>query len=167
MIEYNDISDGSGASNLGVYSIEDETFTPHIASQFVEMNGVISPDGRLMAYQSDETGRFEIYVETYPDPVDRWRVSNDGGVGPKWKQDGRELFYGRESRDLMAVPVRVSADPSATEIGTPELLFSAALKPGTKRQQFDTLDGETFVINRSVGDRSTAPLTIVVNAASR
>ena len=82
-------------------------------------------------------------------------------------RDGRELFYIRDERGLMAVPVRGSGDGPSIEIGRPELLFSTVFKPGTKRQQFDTLDGETFVINRSVGDRSTAPLTIVVNAAGR
>jgi dipeptidyl aminopeptidase/acylaminoacyl peptidase len=166
VIEYVDGGAGS-RRDVGVYSIEDGTFTPHLTTQFAEMNAVISPDGRLLAYQSDETGRFEIYVETYPEAVDRWRVSNDGGVGPKWRRDGRELFYIRDERSLMAVPVRVSATGAAAEIGTPELLFATVFKPGTDRQQFDTLDGETFVVNRSVGDRATAPLTLVVNVAGR
>jgi Tol biopolymer transport system component len=166
IIEYVDDNAG-GSRDVGVYTIEDETFAPHLTTQFDEMNAVISPDGRLLAYQSDETGRFEVYVETYPDPVDRWRVSHDGGVGPVWRRDGRELFYSRAERDLMALPVRVSAGGSSIEIGSSEPLFAAVFKPGTKRQQFDTLDGETFVINRSVGDRSTDPLTIVVNAVER
>jgi len=158
---------GEEAGDLGIFSVADETFTPYLNSEFTEQSGVISPDGRLLAYQSDETGRFEIYVESFPEQGERWRVSTDGGVGPSWSQDGRELYYVRAERDLMAVPVRASADGSSTEIGSADLLFSAAFKPSGMRQPFDTLKGETFVVNRSVGDRSTAPLTIVVNAAAR
>jgi serine/threonine protein kinase len=166
LVEYtNDLEKPLG--DIGVYSVEDGTFTPRVATQFMELHGGISPDGRLIAYQSDETGRYEVYVETYPDPIDRRRVSTDGGTGAVWRRDGRELFFVSEDRELFAAPARVSADGSSIEIGTPELLFTAEFRAGLHRQPFDTVDGQTFVINRSVADFEQSPLTLVVNAAGR
>ncbi len=77
---------------MGVFSVQDETLTPLLTTPFIEQHGVISPDEKLIAFQSNETGRFEVYVQTFPDPVNRWRVSTNGGSGPVWRRDGRELF---------------------------------------------------------------------------
>jgi Tol biopolymer transport system component len=158
---------GGERGDLGIYSVADETFTPHLTSEFTESHGVISPDGRMLAYQSDETGRFEIYVETFPDQTDRWRVSTGGGGGPLWSRDGRELYFIEDESKLLAVSVDGDGGGSGVRFGEPELLFAANFKAGAPRQAFDTIDGETFVVNRSVGDRATSPLTIVVNASSR
>ena len=163
VVEYSG-SDEPTPNDLGVFSVEDETFTPIIATEFLDMHGAISPDGRLIAYVSDETGRFEVYVQTFPDFVDRRRVSTDGGGGPVWRQDGRELYFVNDDSGLMAIPVSVSGDGASIKLDTPELLFTADFKDGGLRQPFDTLDGQIFLVNRSVGDFETAPLTLVVNA---
>jgi hypothetical protein len=158
---------GEESGDFGIFSVADETFTPHLTTEFAEQRGVISPDGRLLAYQSDETGRFEVYVESFPEQAERWRVSTDGGVGPSWSRDGRELYYVEDESKLFAVSVRTRAAASSLRFGKPELLFEADFKPGGFRQEYDTVDSTTFVINRRVGDLSTAPLTLVVGASGR
>jgi eukaryotic-like serine/threonine-protein kinase len=147
--------------DLSVYSIAEDTLRAGPATRFNETNGAFSPDGRFLAYDSDETGAHEVYVQRYPDPVDRWRVSAGGGRGPFWRSDGRELYYVRGGSELVAVAVRPSADGSSLAFGEPVLLFSIAMKESRIRQA-DTRDGRTFVVNRSVGDADATPLTLVV-----
>ncbi len=158
---------GEERRDLGIYSVADETFTPHLTTPFIEAHGVISPDGRLLAYESDETGRFEIYVETFPDQTDRWRVSPDGGTYPLWSPDGRELFFIKDNSAVFAAPVRASAAGSTLRFGEPQRLFTSDFKNRWFFQPYDTRDGQTFVVDRSIGDRSTSPLTIVINAVGR
>jgi len=78
-----------------------------VESPFSEDNGAVSPDGRWLAYQSDESGRTEIYVQGLPEPGERWPISAEGGTEPAWSRDGRELFY-RDLNHLMSVTVRTS-----------------------------------------------------------
>jgi hypothetical protein len=160
IIGYRDPRSSTPFYDLGVYSIDDDTFEPVVASRFTEFNGSFSPDGRFLAFDSDETGRTEVYVQPYPDPVDRWRVSSDGGSGGVWRSDGRELFF--VQADSTLVSVRVSTDGANLTFGEPETLFHVDLKPSPIRQ-VDTIDGETFIVNRTVGDADATPLTVVVN----
>jgi serine/threonine-protein kinase len=91
---------------------------PLIKTRFSETGAAISPDGRWLAYQSNETGRSEVYVRPFPD-VDkrRWQISNEGGIEPRWSKDGRELFYtfggGPVPRTLWASATQPGADFSA------------------------------------------------------
>ena len=75
------------------------------ASPAAEMHGNFSPDGHLVAYTSNESGRFEVYVETVPRSDRKWPVSTNGGYEPRWRADGGEIYYLSEDRNLMAVPV--------------------------------------------------------------
>jgi serine/threonine protein kinase/Tol biopolymer transport system component len=166
VVEYANGSE-EGVNNIGVLSVSDESFAPVISTQFSDRHGAISPDGRLMAYDSNETGRREVYVQTFPDPVDRWRVSIDGGWGPVWRRDGRELYFVKDNVELMVVAVEAPANGSSYRIGKPQSLLAADFKGGGARQPFDTIDGRSFLVNRNVGDYETAPLTLVVNALAR
>jgi serine/threonine protein kinase/Tol biopolymer transport system component len=94
---------------------------PFLQSRFDEVNGVFSPDGRWMAYESDESGRREIYLTPFPGPGRRWRVSTDGGRFASWKSDGSELYYESLDGDIMAVALSTASAP--VTIGSPELLF--------------------------------------------
>ena len=94
---------------------------PLLADNFQETNPEISPDGRWLAYASDESGQREIYVSPFPNPAEgKWRVSRDGGTEPLWAADGRELFY-RDGSAVLAVSVDTS---SAFTSGEPLLLFT-------------------------------------------
>ena len=97
---------------------------PYLQSPFNEANGVFSPDGRWVAYESDESGQSEVYVQAFPVTNEKDRISTGGGTDPAWSKTGAELFYLAASRDLMAVPYR--ADASTFEPGVAKALFPAS-----------------------------------------
>jgi eukaryotic-like serine/threonine-protein kinase len=127
-------------------------------------NGQFSPDGKWVAYASNETGKWEIYVTSFPEPRGKWQVSVGGGEQPRWQSDGRELFYLSSDSKMMAVPVTTGAN---FEARTPVALFQA-----TPRQPipiFDLFvydvsrDGQRFLINTQVKQPESAPMSIVLN----
>jgi eukaryotic-like serine/threonine-protein kinase len=133
-------------------------------SMFSEADGKFSPDGRFVAYVSDESGRTEVYVSTFPDPKGgRWAISSGGGFQPRWRSDGRELLYFRPDGTLMSVDVTLNPSFKA---GAPRALFQAPIIAGggqTSTHRWDmTPDGKRFLINTVPGDAS-APLTVVLN----
>jgi serine/threonine-protein kinase len=110
---------------------------------FAQLDPQVSPDGRWMAYQSDETGRFEVYVRPYPEVErGRWQVSTTGGASPRWNPDGRELFY-FDGTHLLAVPV----SPGATfTVGQPKRLFDVAPIGGRLGADYEVSpDGRRFL----------------------
>ena len=112
---------GGLAFDIGSLSMEgDRKWKPLLREKYIELQPKISPDGRWMAYMSDESGQDEIYVRPYPEiSKGRWQVSTSGGNSPLWSPDGRKLFY-RNGRAVMAVAVETA--PAFTP-GKPEVLF--------------------------------------------
>ncbi len=112
--------------DLGMLSLEGERIsTLLLETEFNEQNTALSPDGRWMAYQSNESGQYEVYVRPFPDVNGgRWQVSSGGGGWPLWSPDGQELFYagsgGMMAEGMMAVPIET--EPTFTQ-GTVDLLF--------------------------------------------
>jgi eukaryotic-like serine/threonine-protein kinase len=137
--------------------------TPQVVveGRTITTQGRMSPDGRWIAFASSDSGRFEVYVQNFPKPAGRWQVSTDGGLQPKWRSDGKELYYlGLDSR-LMAVPVALGA---LAEVGKPAPLFTTRVEPttGLVWHQYDvTRDGQRFLINTPEITRSA--VTIVLN----
>jgi eukaryotic-like serine/threonine-protein kinase len=124
------------------------------------MHGNFSPDGRLVAYTSNESGRFEIYVETVPPSDQKSPVSTNGGYEPRWRADGREIYYLSDDRKLMAVPV--GAGPS---FGIPKPLFETRVAPGVignRTHYVPSRDGQRFLVNTAL-DAPIPPITVVVN----
>jgi Tol biopolymer transport system component len=119
-----------------------------------EREARFSPNARWIAYQSNESGRFEIYVQPFPGPGIRSQISTGGGASPKWDRDGRRLFFLDPSNRVMSVSVETNG-PKA-EAGTPVALFS--LPPGAT---YETTDGQRFLINEIVKDPS--PITVLLN----
>src|SRR4029077_10956211 len=97
---------------------------PVVQTMFEERDGQFSPDGNWIAYQSNESGRTEIFVQSFPGPGGKSQVSTGGGAQVRWRKDGRELFYIALDGKLMAVPIRQSADGRPLEAGTPVALFA-------------------------------------------
>ncbi|MDQ3174094.1 MAG: hypothetical protein M3Q91_10365 [Acidobacteriota bacterium] len=93
---------------------------PFLRTEFNERQAQFSPDGKWIVYTSDESGAPEVYAQTYPASGGRGRVSTGGGSQPKWRRDGRELFYIAADRKLMAVDVKLGA---TFEAGVPKTLF--------------------------------------------
>ena len=122
-----------------------------------------SPDGRWLAYMSDESGRPEIYVAAFPGPGGRWQVSTEGGRAPRWRRDGKELFYISAERKLMAVEIKPG---SSFEAGAPRPLFDTGLRRGGPLQGggYDVAaDGQKFLLSMPAGEGALPPLTLVVN----
>jgi Tol biopolymer transport system component/predicted Ser/Thr protein kinase len=136
------------------------------ASEFDETQGTFSPDGRWLAYASDESGRHEIYVIPFPPSGGKWRVSTNGGFQPKWRSNGRELFYRAPDGTLMAVPVAAS-ESGAFRSGTPKSLFKVrqdtAMLPGPRARYAVSNDGERFLVFDTAEEESSERITVVVN----
>jgi eukaryotic-like serine/threonine-protein kinase len=132
-----------------------------LASPPEEMHGNFSPDGHFVAYTSNESGRFEVYVQTFPLSNRKWQVSTNGGYEPRWRADGREIYYLSEDRKLIAVAV--GAGPS---FEVPKLLFQTRVPAGVtaNRQHYvPSRDGQRFLVNTQTGDPSSNPITVVLN----
>jgi hypothetical protein len=134
-----------------------------LQTPFNEMQGHLSPDGRWMAYTSDESGSLEVYVRPFPAGPEKWSISTNGGSDPTWRRDGKELFYLGPDRKLMSVPVRAA---QTFEAGVPTPLFETrvgSLNPDFRNQYAVSSDGNRFLINTVSEGSSSSPITIVLN----
>jgi eukaryotic-like serine/threonine-protein kinase len=131
-------------------------------------NGHLSPDGKWVAYASNESGKWEIYVTSFPEARGKWQVSSRGGEQPRWRGDGKELFYLSSDGTVMAVPVTEGINFDA---GAPVALFQANAREtaATTEQTFYDVsrDGQRFLINTEVREAEVKPLTVVLNWAAR
>ena len=134
--------------------------TPFLITPFDERAPRFSPDGKWLAYVSDESGRNDVYVQPFPGPGRKWLVSTDGGVDPVWSRDGRELFY-RQEDQMMAVPVATRGDFSA---GRPQRLFEIRFDAGDNGPNYDVSpDGRWFVMPRRDQGATPGELHLVLN----
>ncbi len=140
---------------------------PFQSGQGNQTNGQISPDGKWVAYASDESGNWEIYVTTFPGASGKWQVSRGGGTEPRWRGDGKEIFYLGPSGMLTAVSVSTTGTFST---GVPTPLFQVHNRaPISSSDLFSydvTKDGNRFLLNRYVKPEKIAPLNIVLNAGN-
>jgi hypothetical protein len=127
-----------------------------------EFNGQFSPDGRWVAYETNESGQFEIFVQPFPEPSSKWQVSSGGGTQPRWQTEGKELYFLAADGKLMAASVTATG-PTFVH-GTPVPLFSAALAPGlgTNRQEYAVSRDGRFLIDQAV-ESSPPPITVILN----
>ena len=146
--------------DLWVVSIADRTWKPFLQTRFNELAAQISTDGHWIAYSSDESGRPEVYVQPFPGPGGKWQISTSGGGSPRWRGDGRELFYKNPEGKVFAVDVKTG---TGFEASMPALLFSARFKSSGGPQWDVSADGKRFLINQPVADVTPAPMTIVLN----
>ena len=135
-----------------------------LATPGIIRNAQLSPDGKWVAYASNESGKFEIYVTSFPAAQGKWQVSSAGGTQPRWRGDSKELFYIAADGKMMAVPMSVGANFDA---GAPAALFQAHAREllGTSEQvSYDvTKDGQRFLINTQVKNADTHPMTVILN----
>ena len=136
-----------------------------VQTTFPEFNAEISPDGRYFAYQSTESGHFEVYVRPYPKVNDgRWQISTGGGSRPAWARNGRELFYLDGSGTLMSVPVQPNA-PTFTA-STPAKVFDRKYAAPTVFRPYDVSpDGRRFLMikeNKATDEKATPASLVVV-----
>jgi Tol biopolymer transport system component len=133
---------------------------PFIATPFAEFDAQLSPDDRWLAYGSDESGRDEIYVRSFPGGESKWQVSIEGGDQPTWRADGKELFYVSDDRRLMSVPVDTR---EGLVIGTPEELFPLTWARAGGNEYEPSPDGQRFLFLRDIVETDPSPFTVVMN----
>ena len=143
-------------------SVEDKTVTPLIESPFRERNPDVSRDGRWIAYQSDESGKPEVYVRPFPDVgKGKWQVSEQGGSRPAWAHNRRELFYLGPDSVMMSVTFEVSG--STFVASTPKRLGTMPTTPGAHRA-FDVAgDDQRFLTIRGETSNERAEINVVRN----
>jgi hypothetical protein len=138
---------------------------PYLQTPFDEMKARFSPDGKWMAYQSNESGQFQVYVQTVPISGAKYQISTSGGTAPRWRRDGSELFYVSADQKLMAVPIKLG---KMIEVGTPQQLFPISPFPGFANVSSfyePSRDGQRFLVNAPAGGEAAAaaPFTAVTN----
>jgi Tol biopolymer transport system component len=139
---------------------------PFLESPFDKIQARVSPDSRWVAYTTNETGMFQVVVQSFPDANGgKWQISADGGVEPKWRGDGRELYYLALDGKLMSVPLKVDR---TIEAGRPVALFQTSLavnrtRPDRDRRYDVTKDGKRFLIVAPIAKANSTPLTLLVN----
>src|SRR5262249_11538165 len=123
--------------------------------------GQLSPDNHWISYFSNESGRQEVYVMRYPNRGGKWLVSTNGGAAPRWRSDGKEIFY--VSADSKVMAAEVNGESDAFQVGAVRSLFG--IRPASARYAYDVSpDGQHFLVNTPLEDRSpSSPLTVVVN----
>ena len=134
---------------------------PFLQTPFNEQQAQFSPDGKWIAYTSDDSGTPEVYVQTFPASGGKWRISTTGGAEPKWRRDGKELFYLAPDKKLMAVDTKLG---TVFEAGVPKALFETRILVLTtfRNHYVVTGDGQRFLINSGLEETST-PISVVVN----
>ena len=148
-------------NDIWVLRLSDRKAEPFLKTGFSEAAVRFSPDGRRVAYTSDEAGRNEIYVQPFPGPGGKWQISTEGGTEAIWNPNGRELFY-RNGNRMMAVDIMTQPGFAA---GKPKLLFEGPYVPGpTPTANFDvSQDGQRFLMLKASQQQAITQIHVVLN----
>ena len=156
-----------GTTDLWVLPLSgDQEPFAFLATSFNEGPAQLSPDGGWLAYGSDESGRFEVYIQSFPKPTGKWQISTNGGVQPRWRGDGKELYYISAANRVMAVPIGAGA---GLEVGVATPLFDASFSSNSPQSyEYDVApDGQRFIVSAPLTEARNTPLTVVVNWTAR
>jgi Tol biopolymer transport system component len=155
---------GSGTDLWYVSLGADRTPHPFVQTAFQERDGQFSPDGKWVAYQSNDAGHFEIYLQPFPGPGDRIQVSASGGQHVRWARNGSELFYIAADQRLTSVRVTLGATGKLV-VGTPVPLFRTELDSSflTRQQYVVSPDGQRFLINAATDAIDPPSITLILN----
>ena len=136
-----------------------------LSDRFLKDESHFSPDDRWLVYQSTESGQFDVYVQPFPGPGGKVRVSSGGGGEPRWRGDGKEIFYLTQDGTVMAAPITTTA--TSIEPGMPKALFKTRIAVQLTIDQYAvTSDGQRFLIEVPTGDGGQSPITVVLNWAN-
>jgi len=156
---------GGGVDTWLLTMAGEPTAKPFIESQFDKAQARISPDGRWIAYVTNDSGPYQVVVQSFPDPNGgRWQITAQGGIEPKWKHDGRELYYLAPDGKLMVVPVNPGP---AFQAGSPSVLFQTPLVvargQSPRDRRYDVAPDGRFLIAVPTAAATATPVTVVVN----
>ena len=135
---------------------------PYVNTEATELSGRFSPDARWVVYSSDESGKFEVYVQAFPSTSGKWQVSIGGGAAPIWSKNGREIFYLAPDKKLMTVDVKTVG--TSLEQGIPKPLFATDVEQYVLPNRYAaSKDGKRFLVNNGVESMGAKPIAIVLN----
>ena len=160
-----DTQDDLWVLNLGTGPGVERKATPYLRTQANETHGQFSPDGRFVAYTSNESGQYEVYVQPFPATGGKWLISDHGGTQPRWRRDSKELFYISPAGQLMSAEIRSTLN---FERGVPKQLFQTRMSgianfiPGQLNYGVSA-DGKRFLVNTEAEQVGSFPITVVVN----
>jgi Tol biopolymer transport system component len=154
------LQDSRDDQDLWQVSLPAETPRRLFETPFRESSGQLSPDDKWLAYSSDETGQPEVYVQPFPPSGARWRISTGGGAYPRWRADGKELFYSDATRKIMAVDVTLRPSFDA---GAPHLLFDASTLRDIPFFYDVSGDGQRFLVVKLSPNAGVRPVTLLQN----
>jgi Tol biopolymer transport system component len=146
----------------------DRTPFPIAQAPYDERSAQFSPDGRWIAYESNESGPFDIFLRPFPGPGNSTRVSTAGGSQPRWSANGKELFFVSPDSRLMVVSVEVPSGSAPAKLGSPTPLFSVNITStvqGGVTHEYDVADSGQFLVNRHL-EQTTAPISLILNRRS-
>ncbi|MGH9315593.1 MAG: hypothetical protein ACRD1P_00560, partial [Thermoanaerobaculia bacterium] len=152
-----------GKRNIQLWAVsvaEDRRVFPLATEALTQVDSRFSPDGHWIAYASDESGKFEVYVRPFPGPGGKWQVSTAGGGVPHWRGDGKELLYLSLDNKIMAVPVQAD---STFHKDSPVALFATHPSPVFGAPYDVSADGKRFLVNSVSADQGSPPLSLVVH----
>jgi hypothetical protein len=159
------VSVNATANRRGDEDVRSVAAEPLLKADYTHAQLRFSPDGRWFVYGSRESGKNNVYVQTFPPSGGKWQISRGGGYQGRWRGDGKELFFiSGDWKTMMAVDVRT--DGSALHVGAPHELFPKKMFPGppTPRNHYAVMpDGERFLIDTIVSDAPSIALSVVVN----
>jgi hypothetical protein len=140
--------------------------TPLLKTPFQEMGAQFSPDGKWVAYHSNESGRYEVYAQSLSEPQGRVQVSTGGGGQPRWRRDMKEIYYVSLDSKVTAVPISATPAARALEFGAPAALFPVDITGGpillnNTAHYWPAPDGQRFLINVSIDP--TPPINLLYN----
>ena len=151
--------------DLWLLSTADRKPSLYLQTPFNELHGQVSPDGRWLAYTSDESGTWEVYVQSFPVPGHRRTISTAGGAQPRWRRDGKELFFLTSDRRMMSVKVESKLDAQGgLEVGEPQMLFQTRIRGPLERPLLEytvTANGQRFLVCET--ERTDPSMTVLLN----
>jgi len=148
--------------DIWVLRLSDRKLQPFLRTRFNETVPRFSPDGHWLAYMSDESGHYEIYIQPFPGPGGKYQISSEGGAEPVWNPNGRELFY-RSGYKMMAVDVMTQPSFST---GKPRVLFEGLYLPSGVTPSYDVSpDGQRFLMLKAAqqGQPAAVQINVVLN----
>jgi eukaryotic-like serine/threonine-protein kinase len=142
----------------------ERTPTPYVVTPADEREADFSPNGRFVAYASDESGTGEIYVQPYPPTGAKWRISSAGGSWPRWRRDGRELYYLQPDLKLMAAEMTADGGGKSIRSGPARALFTSSMRRviNSGREYDVAADGSRFLINETLGEAVASPVHLLL-----
>lgn len=159
-LAYTELNDKTGADIMILSLVGERKTKPFLVTPYQELNPMISPDGNWIAYESNESGPYEVYVTQFPASVDKILISDEGGREPRWSRDGRELYY-RNGRMTMVVAIDAKQEIHASK---PKMIFEGDFaSPGSTPQYDVSPDGKRFLMLKGQVSKPVKKINVIVN----